>query len=174
MRIHTIVPLLAAAVVAACGSDSSPTSPSNQPPPPPASTGPQFEITTLLTAYRNSDSDALWTRGTTTDARIGQILLGVDDLSTVVGSTNLNNEAAREALQAAIDRVNDEFTEADHRAAFDETEGRLRRYLNDADNDGWSIDGRNGAGRDWPHDGRNNGNDPDGWTAQIVVTITEL
>ena len=169
MRIHTIVPLLAAAVLAACGGDSSPTSPSN---PPPAPTEPQFEITTLLTAYRNFDSDALWTRGTTTDSRIGQILLGVDDLSTVVGSTNLNNEAAREALQAAIDRLNDEFTEADHRAAFDETEGRLRRYLNDADNDGWSIDGRNGR-RDWPHDGRNNRNDPDGWTAQIVVTVTE-
>ena len=82
MRIHTIVPLLAAAVLAACSGDSSPTSPSN---PPPASAGPQFEITTLLTAYRNSNSDALWTRGTTTDARIGQILLGVDDLSTVGG-----------------------------------------------------------------------------------------
>ena len=172
MRIHTSVPLLAAVVLAACGG-SSPTSPSNPPPPPPASTAPQFEITTLLTAYRNSSSDALWTRGTTTDARIGQILLGVDDLSTVVGSTNLNNEAAREALQAAIDRLNDEFTEADHPAAFDETEGRLRRYLNDADNDGWSIDGRNRR-PDWPHDGRNNGNDPDGWTAQIVVTVTEL
>ena len=32
------------------------------------------------------------------------------------------------------------------------------------------IDGRHGEGRDWPFD--ENGNDPDGWTAQIVVTIT--
>ncbi len=173
MRIHTILPLLAVAILAACGSDSSPTSPSPTTPPP-TSTAPQFEITTLITVYRNSDSDALWSRGTTTDARIGQILLGVDNLSNSVGATNLNNEAARVALQAAIDRVNDQFTDADYRAAFDDTTGRLRRYLNDADNDGWSIDGRNGAGRDWPHDGRNNGNDPDGWTAQIVVTVTEL
>ena len=171
MRVRTIVPHIAAAMIGACGSDNSPTSPTS---PPPASTAPQFEITTLITVYRNSDFDALWSRGTTTDARIGQILLGVDNLSTAVGATNLNNEAAREALQAAIDRVNDQFTDADYRTAFDETAGRLRRYLNDADNDSWSIDGRHGTGRDWPHDGRNNGNDPDGWTAQIVVTVTEL
>lgn len=171
MKIHIIVLLLAAAMFPACGNESSPTSPTS---PPPTSTAPQFEITTLITVYRNSDSDALWSRGTTTDERIGQILLGVDNLSNAVGSTNLNNEAAREALQAAIDRVNDQFTDADYPIAFDETPGKLRRYLNDADNDGWSIDGRHGTGRDWPHDGRNNANDPDGWTAQIVVTVTAL
>ena len=173
MRIHTILPLLAVTILAACGSDSSPTS-SSPTTPPPTSTAQQFEIATLITVYRNSKSDALWSRGTTTDARIGQILLGVDCLCNSVGATNLNNEAARVDLQAAIDRVNDRFTDADYRAAFDETTERLRRYLNDADNDGWSIDGRNGTGRDWPHDGKNNDNDPDGWTAQIVVTVTEL
>lgn len=50
----------------------------------------------------------------------------------------------------------------------------LRRFFNDADNDGWSVDGRHGEGRDWPHDGRGNGNDPDGWTAQMIVTVTRL
>jgi hypothetical protein len=59
-------------------------------------------------------------------------------------------------------------------SAFDETQNNLERYLNDADRDGWSIDGRHGTGRDWPYDGPNNGNDPDGWTAQIVVTVSRL
>ena len=53
---------------------------------------------------------------------------------------------------------------------FGETKANLRRFFNDADNDGWSVDGRHGTGRDWPHD--RDGNDPDGWTSQIVVTVT--
>jgi hypothetical protein len=170
MRKHTFVGLLAAATLAACGNSTGPTG--STPPPPPAE--PQFEITTLITVYRSASSDAMWSRATTTDERIGELLLGVDDLSSALGSTNLNNEAAREDLQAAIDRVNEQFTDADYRTAFDETRGRLERFLNDADNDGWSIDGRHGVGRDWPFDGRGNRNDPDGWTAQIVVTVTEL
>jgi hypothetical protein len=90
-------------------------------------------------------------------------------LASSVGSTNLNNEGGRLSLQEAIDRIRDEFRTADYQEAFGETEGKLERYLNDADNDTWSIDGRNGGGRDWPYD--NNGNDPDGWTGQIVVTV---
>jgi hypothetical protein len=140
--------------------------------PPP--TTPQFEITTLITVYRNAEADAQWTRGTTNDARIGQILLGVDDLGTVVGSTNLNNEGARNELQAAIGRLRNQFTNADYVSAFDETKNALERYLNDADRDGWSIDGRHGVGRDWPYDGPGNRNDPDGWTAQIVVTVSRI
>ena len=162
-------------VLTACGSNSGPTNPTPNPPPTtPPPTTPQFEITTLITVYRNSDADAEWTRGTTDDARIGQILLGVDDLSTVIGSTNLNNEGTRNELQAAINRVRNRFTNADYLSAFDETQMKLERYLNDADRDGWSIDGRHGEGRDWPHDGPGNRNDPDGWTAQIVVTVRRL
>ena len=171
MRKHTFVGLLAAATLAACG--GGPTAPTTAPPPPPPPE-PQFEITTLITVYRSSGSDGMWSRGTTNDERIGEILLGVDDLSSALGSTNLNNEAARVDLQAAINRLREQFTDADYLAAFDETRGRLQRFLNDADNDGWSIDGRHGVGRDWPYDGRGNRNDPDGWTAQIVVTVTEL
>ena len=59
---------------------------------------------------------------------------------------------------------------ADYVAAFDETRANFERFFNDADNDGWSIDGRSGTNRDWPYDG--NGNDPDGWTAQMVITVT--
>jgi len=154
-----------------CGSNGGPTGPGTPPPPPPPPSA-TFEITTLITVYRNSDSDAMWSRATTSDERIGRILLGVNDLSTAIGSTNLNNEAARQTLQAAINRLRRQFTGQDYLSAFDETQSKLRRFLNDADNDGWSIDGRHGTGRDWPHD--RNGNDPDGWTAQIIVTVRRI
>lgn len=132
---------------------------------PPAS---QFRVSTLLTVYVRASEGAQWTQGEDGDDRIGRILLGVDTLAA--GTTVLDNEAGRVELQAAIDRLNAEFTEADYRAAFDETRANLERFLNDADNDGWSIDGRSGANRDWPYD--SNGNDPDGWTAQMVITVT--
>jgi hypothetical protein len=67
--------------------------------------------------------------------------------------------------------MRNEFQQADFQAAFGETQANLERYLNDADSDGWAIDGRNGRGKDWPYD--SNGNDPDGWTGQIVVTVTK-
>jgi hypothetical protein len=127
-----------------------------------------FRIETLLTVYPSAEDSALWTRGRTDDARIGRILLGVDELAE--GTTNLNNEAGRFELQAAIERLNAEFSDADYWAAFDESKKNLRRFFNDADNDGWSIDGRHGTGRDWPYD--HNGNDPDGWSAQIIVTVS--
>jgi hypothetical protein len=127
-----------------------------------------FEIRTLLTVYTRAEDDAQWTEGTTRDDRIGRILLGVDSLSE--GTTTFDNEGLREELQAAIDRVNGQFNDADYPSAFDETKNNLIRFLNDADADGWSIDGRHGEGRDWPFDA--DGNDPDGWTAQIVVTVT--
>ncbi len=127
-----------------------------------------FEIKTLLTVYTRAEEDAQFTEGTTRDDRIGRILLGVDALSE--GTTALDNEGLRVDLQAAVGRINTQFTDADYPAAFDETKGNLLRFLNDADADGWSIDGRHGAGRDWPFD--SDGNDPDGWTAQIVVTVT--
>lgn len=155
-----------------CGSSGGPTTPTPPPPTTPRPTTSGFEITTLITVYRNADADAQWSRGTTTDARIGEILLGVNDLGNAVGSTNLNNEGGRRELQAAIDRVTDQFSAADYMTAFDETQNNLERYLNDADRDSWSIDGRHGTGRDWPYDGPGNRNDPDGWTAQIVVTVT--
>jgi hypothetical protein len=127
-----------------------------------------FEIKTLLTVYTSAEEDAQFTEGTTRDDRIGRILLGVDALSE--GTTALDNEGMRDHLQAAVGRVNAQFTDADYESAFDETKANLLRFLNDSDADAWSIDGRHGAGRDWPFD--TNGNDPDGWTAQIVVTVT--
>ncbi len=127
-----------------------------------------FEIKTLLTVYTSAEEDAQFTEGTTRDDRIGRVLLGVDALSE--GTTALNNEGLRDQLQAAIGRVNAQFTDADYESAFDETKSNLLRFLNDADADSWSIDGRHGLGRDWPFD--TNGNDPDGWTGQIVVTVT--
>lgn len=129
----------------------------------------RFEIKTLITVYEKAASLAQFTEGTTTDEAIGQILLGVDELSP--GTTVLDNEEKRHDLQAAIDRINERFADADYEAAFDETKENLRRFFNDADNDGWSVDGRHGEGRDWPHDGRGNGNDPDGWTAQMIITV---
>ena len=74
------------------------------------------------------------------------------------------------ALTGLVPQLQAQFADADYESAFDESRENLLRYLNDADGDGWSIDGRHGEGRDWPFD--ENGNDPDGWTAQIVVTIT--
>ncbi|MFQ5790695.1 MAG: hypothetical protein ACE5JI_09495 [Acidobacteriota bacterium] len=155
-----------------CGGSSS-TGPSNTPPvlpPPPPS--PSFQISTLITVYESAEAVAQWSQGHTTDERIGRILLGVQDLSTALGATVLNNEAGRFELQATIDRFRGDFQETDYVSAFDETGTRLERFLNDADGDGWSIDGRHGAGRDWPHD--QDGNDPDGWTAQIVVMVTKI
>ncbi len=170
MRTVRATPLLICFVglITACGG-SSPTAPSPNPPVVPPPTSASYEITTLITVYRSSQSGAFWSRGTTTDERIGQILLGVDDLAGSVGSTNLNNEGGRLDLQAAIDRVREQFRSADYQNAFGETQGKLERHLNDADDDGWSIDGRHGEGRDWPYDG--NANDPDGWTGQIIVTV---
>jgi hypothetical protein len=127
-----------------------------------------FQIETLITVYTGAEEDAQWTEGTTRDDRIGRILLGVDTLSE--GTTSFDNEGLREELQDAVERVNAQFTDADYPSAFGETKANLLRFLNDADADGWAIDGRHGAGRDWPFDG--NGNDPDGWTAQIVITVT--
>jgi len=127
-----------------------------------------FQIRTLLTVYTRAEEDAQWTEGTTRDDRIGEILLGVDTLSE--GTTALDNEGLRDELQAAVGRINAQFSDADYQSAFSETKANLLRFLNDADADGWSIDGRHGAGRDWPFD--TNGNDPDGWTAQMVVTVT--
>ncbi len=127
-----------------------------------------FQIRTLITVYTRAEEDALWTEGTTRDDRIGRILLGFDTLRE--GTTFLDNESLREDLQAAIGRINAQFSDSDYQSAFDESKANLLRFLNDADADGWSIDGRHGEGRDWPFD--SNGNDPDGWTAQIVVTVT--
>lgn len=146
-------------------------SPTSSPPPATTTTtapASAFEIQTLLTVYTSNDELAQFTEGTTRDERIGRILLGVSSLEA--GRTVLDNEALRNELQAAIDRVNQQFQEADFRAAFGETRERLTRFLNDADSDGWAIDGRSGAGRDWPYD--SDGNDPDGWTGQMVVTVT--
>ena len=130
----------------------------------------QFEITTLLTVYQRAADFAQFTEGTTTDEAIGKAILGVDRLSA--GTTVLDNEEKRNELQEAIERVNEILTDVDFQAAFGETKENLRRFFNDADNDGWNIDGRHGEGRDWPHDGPGNGNDPDGWTAQMITTVT--
>jgi hypothetical protein len=159
-------------LLAGCG-DNGPTSPSN-PPPTTTTTTPasSYQIDTLITVYQHENSGAFWSRGQTTNERIGEIILGVDDLSSVVGTTNLNNEGGRVELQEAMNRIESNFQDADYETAFGESKSNLERYFNDADSDGWSIDGRNGRGKDWPYD--SNGNDPDGWTAQIVVTVTRL
>lgn len=128
---------------------------------------PQFQITSLITVYMNAGSFAQWSEATTDDERLGEIILGVSELSP--GRTVFNNEVGRLDLQQAIGRINEQFQDADYVSAFDETKENLRRYLDDADNDGWSVDGRFGVGRDWPHDG--DGNDPNGWTGQLVVTV---
>ena len=120
-----------------------------------------FQIETLTTVYSCANCLARWTESSTDDVRVGQILLGVDSLTA--GTTVLD-------LQETIDRVTEEFTEDDYVAAFDETMANLERYFNDADNDGWSVDGRHGFGRDGPHD--SDGNDPDGWTSQIIIIVT--
>jgi hypothetical protein len=153
-----------------CGDGSGPPStptpvPSPTPPPPPPS---PFEIETLITVYRSAPSPAEWSEGTTDRAEPIEILLGVDELSP--GITILNNELGRQELQDAIDRILEQYNDEDFVDVFDETKEALNRFTNDADNDGWSIDGRHGEGRDWPHDG--DGNDPDGWTAQIIVNVT--
>ncbi len=161
-----IVPLiLVVGLLMGCG--DSPTNPTE--PPPPAAT---FEITTLITVYNSANSGAFWSRGTTTDARIGQILLGSDNLAGAAATTNFNNETGRNALQAAVTRVRQQFGPNDYMSAFSETQYNLERYLNDADGDGWAIDGRNGVNTDWPYD--RNGNDPDGWTAQLVVNVERV
>ena len=161
--------LIFALVLAGCGGSSGPT-PSGPTVTTTTTAAPvsQFQITTLITVYRNAGSFAEFTEGTTTNEDIGKILLVVDSLQT--GTTLLDNELLRFDLQQAIDRVNEQFADADYEAAFGETKENLRRFFNDADNDGWSVDGRHGVGRDWPHDG--DGNDPDGWTSQMVIRIT--
>jgi len=159
--------VVAIAGTLSCNNDS-PSTPTPLPPPP----LPNFQITTLITVYPSAEADALFSRGTTTNEQVGQTLLGVTDLGTVVGSTNFNNEEGRVRLQEAIGRAGARFTDADYQSAFGETRPNLDRFLNDADSDSWSIDGRHGPGRDWPYD--SNGNDPDGFTAQIVVTVTRL
>jgi hypothetical protein len=166
-----ILNLLALAALCRCGdggSGPSPTTTSTSTTTTAAAVVSPFQIRTLLTVYTRAEEDAQWTEGTTRDDRIGRILLGFETLRE--GTTFLDNEELREDLQAAIERVNAQFSDADYRSAFNETKENLLRFLNDTDADGWSIDGRHGEGRDWPFD--TNGNDPDGWTAQIVVTVT--
>lgn len=167
--LFTLLPLSMSLLLAGCG--DGPTGPGGGTSSTTTTTAPpasRFRVSTLLTVYVRASEEAQWTQGEDGDDRIGRILLGVETLTA--GTSVLDNEAGRIALQEAVDRINAQFTEADYRAAFDETRANLERFLNDADNDGWSIDGRSGANRDWPHD--ENGNDPDGWTAQMVVTVT--
>jgi hypothetical protein len=169
MKVESVDVVLVLAALSGCGdsgSGPSPTTPSTT-----TTTGvvvSPFQIRTLLTVYTRAEEDAQWTEGTTRDDRIGRVLLGVDTLSE--GTTTFDNEGLREELQDSVERINTRFSDADYRSAFNETKANLLRFLNDADADVWSIDGRHGAGRDWPFD--TNGNDPDGWTAQIVVTVT--
>jgi len=157
--------------VTSCGDSGSGTGPT---PPPTVTTtsappAPSVQISTLLTVYRNASEFAEFTEGVTTDENIGKILLGVDEL--VNGTTVLDNETLRFDLQQLVERVNDQFEDDDFVEAFGETKQNLRRFFNDADNDGWSIDGRHGVGRDWPHDA--DGNDPDGWTSHLVITVSK-
>jgi hypothetical protein len=170
-QIASAAAILSSLVIISCG-DSGPSRPTpttsvTTTTAPPVS---QFEITTLVTVYRSAASLAEYTQGTTTDEDLGKIMLGVGQLAP--GTTVWDNEELRRELQDAIERINDGFTNPDFETAFDETRQNLRRFFNDADNDGWSVDGRHGEGRDWPHDGRGNGNDPDGWTAQMVITVS--
>ena len=155
-------------VVFGCGgSSSSPTSlaqTSAGPTPPVA----QFQIRTLVTVYTKNDEYAQWTEGTTTEERIGLLLSDTQTLAP--GTTVYNNEERRVLLQAAIERIVKDFNEQDYISAFGESKENLQRFFNDTDNDGWSIDGRFGVGRDWPFD--SNGNDPDGWTGQIIVIVS--
>jgi hypothetical protein len=166
MKIENVDVVLVLAALSGCGDGGTGPSPTTT-----TTTAPvvsPFQIRTLLTVYTRAEEDAQWTEGTTRDDRIGRILLGVDSLSE--GTTTFDNEGLREELQAAVGRINAQFSDADYRSAFNETKENLLRFLNDADSDGWSIDGRHGDGRDWPFD--TNGNDPDGWTAQMVITVT--
>jgi hypothetical protein len=163
-RLPPLATVLVLVCFAACGDGPTNPNPTTTTVPPQS----MYQISTLITVYTRAQDDAQWTEGTTRDERLGKILLGIDSLTE--GSTALNNEGGRQELQAAIDRVNAQFSDTDYSNAFGETKGNLLRFLNDADADGWSIDGRHGEGRDWPFD--SNGNDPDGWTGQIVVTIT--
>lgn len=169
MRIRVVHVLLLNALLSGCGDGG--TGPSTTTTSTTTTSAPvtsPFQIQTLITVYTRAEEDAQWTEGTTRDDRIGRILLGVDSLSE--GTTSFDNEGLREELQDAVERVNAQFTDADYPSAFGETKANLLRFLNDADGDGWSIDGRHGEGRDWPFD--SDGNDPDGWTAQMVITVT--
>jgi len=170
-HIASAAALLSSLLLFSCG-DSGPSRPTSTTVATTTTTAPaaRFDITTLLTVYRSAPSLAEFTEGTTTNEDLGKIMLGVDEISP--GSTLLDNEELRRELQDAIERVNEGFSDADFQEAFGETRQNLRRFFNDADNDGWSIDGRHGEGRDWPHDGRGNGNDPDGWTSQMIIRVT--
>ena len=171
-HIASAAALLSSLLLLSCG-DSGPSRPTTTTSTT-ATTAPpvsQFQIHTLLTVYRNAESLAEFTEGTMNDEALGAMMLGVNELQP--GSTLLDNEELRRELQDAIERINDGFADADFQSAFGETRQNLRRFFNDADNDGWSVDGRHGAGRDWPHDGKGNGNDPDGWTAQMVIRVTQ-
>jgi hypothetical protein len=165
MKPEFLEPMLLLALLAGCGDGGTGPTTTTTTTSAPVSA---FEIKTLLTVYPSAEEEALWTEGTTRDERIGRILLGVDALTE--GTTAIDNEGLRDQLQAAVNRINEQFRDADYLSAFDESKENLLRFLNDADSDGWSIDGRHGPGRDWPFD--SDGNDPDGWTAQIVVTIS--
>jgi hypothetical protein len=46
--------------------------------------------------------------------------------------------------------MNAQLGDADYQSAFMTRRKQPSRFLNDADADGWSIDGRHGDGRDWP------------------------
>lgn len=169
-KITSLMVVCLALLSMGCGNNNGPTTPTTTTTTAPPS--PSFQIDVLMTVYQTETSGALWSRGTFTDERIARILLGVEDLNTVTGNTNLNNEGGRVELQAAINRVRTDFQPPDYQTAFGDTRENLERFLNDADQDTWSIDGRNGRGKDWPHD--SNGNDPDGWAGQIIVTVTKL
>lgn len=166
-RTLAIAWLTASLLPAACGDSGNPGGPTSTVTTTTAPPTPTFQIQTLITVYRSASAFAEWSQGTTSQERLGEILLNVTELTP--GTTILNNEEGRVALQSAIDRMNESFAPADFQELFDESQENLLRFLNDADNDGWSVDGRHGLGRDWPHD--SDGNDPDGWTAQIIVIV---
>lgn len=164
---------VAGCLAASCGGGGSTPTPSPSPVTTTTVSGPAlspFEMSTLITVYRGAAAFAEFTEGTTRQERLLEIILG--DRAITEGTVLLNNEVGRFELNQTIFRINSQFEDADFEEVFSETKTNLTRFFNDADNDGWAVDGRHGEGRDWPHDG--DGNDPDGWTSQMVIELRRV
>jgi hypothetical protein len=99
----------------------------------------QYEMTTEIGVWANGQQ--LYTKGTTTDKRLMQIVTGSNNLDSRIGFFGYaNNNPNYQQLQQMTERINAGFSPEDYRTVFDESQANLAPFFIDTDGDKYVID----------------------------------
>jgi hypothetical protein len=111
-----------------------------------------FELRTDISVV-TSTGEQLFTTGTTRDERLMRILYNVPEIQDALLGNYVqdNNNPEFQVLQHTIERIRTNFSDADYRAVFDETQANLAPFFTDTDGDGYCIDILPN-GQDWQYD----------------------